>query len=229
MGGVEGSLDNLANATYGEVLNVLRVALSTALALVPDDGPWVLGYSLHPGNILLRNLPNPKSPTGFVKVSALNFTGHVIILENPKDPMSVQKAIQMAMESLQVNSFSEYTERPEFPLVIRQALDSFYAQPEINGKINPAIHTIRVMSLYSILNSLYGFTAFKDEKRKDWLDKILRNIPKLPDQKSIEKFINSGTAPGYINIDVFKNAKGGKRKTRRQKPKKNKKRKQTRK
>ena len=93
-GGVE-NIDRIR-----EWKSVLRYATRAAVELVPDNGPWIIHADCHFGNVLWRVRANGEVAT------ALGDWGRAILIENPKDIVSVQKGIREWVGSL------EYLETP---------------------------------------------------------------------------------------------------------------------
>lgn len=192
--------DDLKNAASAvDIIKYLRNALNAAVALVPDDGPWVLGYDFHPGNIFLKK-------QGTEIISSLADWGRTIIIENPKNSQSIQAGIKQAIDDLRKDGWTivrikDYPNVFQFPNRIRSAYDNFNANPLTpDGALNPNIHDIQLTTVYGIINSLRGTDAFKDYNVINWLNRLIVKLDKTEGQQGIINVINEFTRSDYIDL-----------------------------
>lgn len=207
-------LNNAAKTKSAEdIKGYLRNALNAAVALVPDDGPWVLGYDFHPGNIFLKK-------NGTEVVSSLADWGRTIIIENPKDPMSIQASIQQGLNDLRMEGWTttkqgsyarqitvpierikDYPNVLQFPDFIRRSYDNVYNRPaNAAGTLNPDLHNIRLTTVHGIINSLRGTNAFKGTNAINWLNRLIIKLDKTESQQDIVDAINEYTRSDYIDL-----------------------------
>lgn len=74
--------------------SLLAYATRAAVDLVPDDGPWIIHADCHFGNVLWRVRADG------VAATSLGDWGRAILIEDPKDIVSVQKGIREWVGSL---------------------------------------------------------------------------------------------------------------------------------
>ena len=198
-------------------LKLLRRALNAAVALVPDDGPWVLGFDFHIGNIFVKQGAEP--------YSSLADWGRTILIENPKDPMSLRRGIRQGLQYIQssgLQHFINYPEVPQFSDFMRESLNITYEEAVTHKTISENIDNLRIMNVYGILASII------DSKTISFSDPItlITDLTSTASQQGVINALNKNIIiPGisnYIDIDTFfpkSNAsvtRGGKR-TRKQK------------
>lgn len=194
-------------------LKLLRRALNAAVALVPDSGPWVLGFDFHIGNILVMSGAEP--------YSSLADWGRTIIIENPNDPVSIRRGIRQGMYDLRASGwqskytdtqgriieeplrrFENYPEVPQFTQVVRKSLNRVY-QEAVKDKIDINIASIRIMNVYGILSSLIssGTISFSD------ITKLNHDVYNAMNQQNLIDALNNNiSVPGiskYIDIDTL--------------------------
>lgn len=230
---------SLFDAVYFEsiddTLKVLCRALNAAVALVPDDGPWIIGLDFHTGNILVKT-ENPPDKTDKKPYSSLADWGRTLIIENPHDFSSIQKGIKETFEALKKmkevsDTFLSYAQGEkanynQFGIVVRRALNSLLSAKETDptNKINKNI--VRANSIYGILRSCNQYTPLKEFKKtftkndgtqetktlQDLSDEILNTTS----QQDIVSTINKYFGANYIDLNAFfpKTTRGGKRKTK---------------
>jgi hypothetical protein len=157
---------------------LLRRALNAAIALVPDNGPWVLGYDFHMNNIFVKMDGEP--------YTSLADWGRIILIEDPNDYTSVYKGLVDGLQNLQnvgfrISNYFDYPTVPQFTGYIRTALDIVMrrARPPLprehpdlrvqrgpggirrrpketpinRGQVDSDIRIARLTTLYGMLNS----------------------------------------------------------------------------
>lgn len=229
--------------------DLLRHALNAAIALVPDEGPWVLHIDSQVNNIFVKT----------EKYSTLADWGRCCIIENPKDLASIQKGLGSLLAQLKkkitvkrkpIETFLEYPELPQFSSKIREAYDKLLNTKSLDKDAMAFINLLRLTTVYGILNSFADkvnkLEGESYKKLKETLVPLIQMIlgkltnPSAPSsQRGIIDILNANMKEGYINISRFfpikpprvsvTNApgagagnplsKGGKR-TRKQKPRK---------
>lgn len=188
-------------------LRLLQRAINAAIAMVPDEGPWVIGLDFHSGNIFVKY--------GVEPISSLADWGRMLVIENPKDIASVQKGLQECFDNLKKqnlvkNHFVDYAasydttgrlisyeEYGMFPIFIRHAFDRLLNLSNTAG-LTDDIHTVRMLSVYGI------FTSCIEPKQAPLipLASLLGLLMKTKSQKDIINAIHK-LLPNYVKLDTF--------------------------
>lgn len=194
---------------------LLQRALNAGVALVPDDGPWVIGLDFHVANIFTK-YGTVKEP-----YSSLADWGRTLIIENPHDFSSIQKGIQETFESLKkskiVNdsflSFLKGANYDQFGVVIRQALNNLRAAKSEDDTFKTNLNRLRVNSVYGLLRSCKKYTRMG---YIPIMDNLLSELLQTTSQQDIVSTINKYFGANYIDLNAFfpKTTRGGKRKTK---------------
>ena len=210
------------NSGVDDILVYIQNALNAAVALVPDNGPWILGFDFHLGNILVKREGNEI-------ISSLADWGRTIIVENPNDPVSLQKGINDALDNLRTKggwtseiqlangttkivpliNFRSYPDVEQFINAVRSAIDDVNSNPLINGNINPKVHLMRLTTIYGILMSLLTLNSFKAPRITDRLYDIIGSLEiearsQADIVRIINKYIKGKLFPnGFINLNMF--------------------------
>ena len=211
-----------------DILHGLRHALNAAVTLVPDNGPWVLGFDFHLGNIFVKK-------EGKKINSSLADWGRTIIIENPNDPTSLRKGLYEGLQLLRntgwqsmqllpsgrlvkipLIQFEDYGkgyiqthgELPQFPDSVRKAMDDVYKRPVINGVLNQNVHVIRLTTIIGIIKCLAYLQAFQTPRERSLLSTILGKLDSAESQADIAKSINEYITStyytnGYIDLTMF--------------------------
>lgn len=222
-------MEKYANETYYEVcqrndyindnfkkIKLLRKALNAAVALVPDNGPWVLGYDFHVNNI-------------FVKMDAEPFTsladwGRTIIIENPKDAASIAKGIVDELDHLRgegwtstrwiqnmygtqtkkkypLIGFDDYPSVPQFEYIMKHSVNNCMITAEQKGTVHPDIDNVRLVTIYGMLLSASRSTTIYFDSS------LIKDLEKTSTQKEIIDVLNSKfQVPGiskFIDLDTL--------------------------
>ncbi len=202
-------------------LKLLRRALNAAVALVPDDGPWVIGLDFHIGNILVELDAEP--------FSSLADWGRTLIIENPNDLNSIRAGLRNAAEmfmdanlmpkppdpipapykKLDYIRFTYYAggpthNYPQFGIEGRTAMDTILhrQQPQLTlVDFLVEIPLVRVNSIYGILRSAKKYSSLSQLRD---IDVLLAKLQLAISQQDIINTLNSYIqVPGIANyIDL---------------------------
>ena len=195
-----------------KLLKLLRRTLNAAVALVPDNGPWILGYDFHIGNV-------------FVKMDAEPYTsladwGRVIIIENPNDPASISKGLTEGIQLLRNMGFSskeynassrqerevpikqyfDYPNVPQFLDGIRRGIDNVMTAAAA-GNISPDIQVARLTTLYGILQSARSSAGMKFDQ--NLFVELLTTKTQQEIVDTMNKHIQVPGIDKYIDLETF--------------------------
>ncbi len=181
-------------------IKLLKRPINAAVAMVPDEGPWVIGLDFHANNIFVKD--------GAEKIVSLADWGRMLVIENPNDLASVQKGLKECYDNLKKsdlvnNTFASYAcnydsygneilkEYNMFPIFVRRAFDRLLALPA-GSALTDDIHIVRMQSVYGILKSCI------DPPLSSLLSELTHTISQKEIIDTIQDYI-----PLYINLNAF--------------------------
>jgi hypothetical protein len=205
-------------------LKLLRRSLNAAVALVPDDGPWVIGLDFHIGNILVKLDAEP--------FSSLADWGRTLIIQDPNDLNSIRAGLLNAAEmfidanlmpkvpdpipapykKLDYIRFTYYAGGPthnydQFGIEGRRAMDILLHRQQPHWRLvdfQLEIPLVRVNSIYGILRSAKKYSSLSQLPN---IDLLLVELQIATSQQDIIDTLNTYIqVPGianYIDLPTF--------------------------
>lgn len=199
-------------------LETLQKALNAAVALIPDEGPWILHTDLHQANVLLKQ---SKDKNGWsIDESAISDWGNTVVLYNPNDKDEVFRnfrAMKYLFYSFGLSDKKQNTlfyEREEellqFPSVIRDAYERIYTEAKKpDGELDKDdLNIVRVTSIYGLLNHLDNFHTKNKTNRsnqKQVPDGCLNELLHCSSQQKVIDTLNKYfiTKEPFIDLNRF--------------------------
>lgn len=194
----DGNLNSYANAllemnippgsSYVSImLTQLSGALTAAVSLVDDLGPWIVHGDCHYGNILFT-----KTKTGIR--TALSDFGRIVFVDNPYDDALINKGVADWAEVLDLTSIERFNYLKGFdqhPEVVLSRLDV------LNPTVTPELterrrRTLRGWTVYAILNLMY---AYPNQQTPREVEALLDTTSQLDLQTKLNNFLASNKAP----------------------------------
>jgi hypothetical protein len=183
-----------------EAIILLRGAITAAVELVPDNGPWIIHGDLHFGNVLV------KKDIGFEPYTGIGDWGRTIIISDPKNAESIDNGLTKYLTQMSAlfgpfDTFSSpnpiYKPMSRFPPIAsgRQAqysltvLDSMQAVlafiDDHNIIIKEGMARIRGWMVYVLLKQLY---ILYRQYPPFWIQSVLDQ----PSQEELRFLLNNG-------------------------------------